>query len=1011
MNDNEGLSRYMSPVSAWAFSFGCAVGWGAFVMPGTTFLPMAGPMGTTLGLFIGALIMLILGRNYHYLMQRYQGSGGSFTFVRKTFGNDHGFLTAWFLVLTYVAIVWANVTALALIVRNVFGDILQFGFHYQLAGYDIYAGEVLFELIVLALCALVVAFRKKLAGVIQTILAIVLISGIVVGFILVLRNVNAQTTVKPLFQPDSSAVTQVFNIITLAPWAFIGFESVSHSSREFKFNSGKTFLILALAITTGYFAYTFLNDMAVLAHPSAFADWHDYISNLGEVSGRASMPVFSAVHIAAGDVGVIILTVTVFAGILTGIIGNTVASSRLVFAMSRNGILPEWFKEQAKDTTPKNAVIFIAIVSAVMPFFGRTAIGWIVDVTSIGAVIAYGYTSAVAYKCAKEEGSLHVKITGCIGVVLAVLFAAFLMIPNLVATNSLSAESYLILTIWSILGFLFFRYVFKKDSERRFGQSTVVWIVLLFIIFFTSLMWMRQQTNSQVSDSMNEINEYYTEAMIDAGMKEKDVPKSELREFEKKETKEIEDTMTYNSIVQMVLIVVSLIIMISVYTLIIRRSRQYEMEKIKAEESSHAKSTFLSNMSHDIRTPMNSIIGYVKLAKKEDITLEEMQGYMDKIEGSSQHLLALINDVLEMSRIESGKMELVEIPADLRNIIKDIDDMFRTQMSEKHIDYVVEAVKLEHPFVYCDRNRLNRVLLNLVSNAFKFTPEEGNVSVILKEIPEGSVSGISIPMSEQSDGKDNDGDIGDSGTLRETPENNSEEDQIEKVNYGFYELRVKDSGIGMSPEFAARVFESFERERTSTVSGIQGTGLGMAITKSIVDLMGGTIEVKSNQGEGTEFITRLPLRLQSESETADKPNNALSNQVETEVDFTGKRVLLVDDMDINREIAKMMLEQMGFTVFTAVNGEEAVRRVHMTESGHYDVVLMDIQMPVMDGYEATATIRALDDPEQSSIPIIAMTANAFSEDIKKAHDVGMNAHVAKPIDLNKLISAFNEVLK
>ena len=357
-----------------------------------------------------------------------------------------------------------------------------------------------------------------------------------------------------------------------------------------------------------------------------------------------------------------------------------------------------------------------------------------------------------------------------------------------------------------------------------------------------------------------------------------------------------------------------------------------------------------------------------------------MREYLDKISSSSQHLLALINDVLEMSRIESGKMDLEPIAIDLVKTMDEVEDMFATQMKEKNISFHVDASQIRHPNVMCDKNRLNRVLLNLLSNAYKFTPEGGSVSITVWEIESG------------------------------------------EPGYGDYELRVKDSGIGMTSEFAERVFDAFERERTSTVSGIQGTGLGMAITKSIVDMMGGTIDVNTASGEGTEFIIRLSFRLQSgknipsgdgAGDEVDSPKVSdgvsVGKSQTKQIDFSKLRVLLVEDMMVNREIATMLLTNLGFTIETAENGKEAVDKVSSADVGYYDLVLMDIQMPVMDGYEAAAAIRALPG-EEAQVPIIAMTANAFSEDVKKAHDAGMNAHIAKPIDVNVVTNTITEVL-
>ena len=411
------------------------------------------------------------------------------------------------------------------------------------------------------------------------------------------------------------------------------------------------------------------------------------------------------------------------------------------------------------------------------------------------------------------------------------------------------------------------------------------------------------------------------------------------------------------------------------------KSQQAELiaEKERAEEANKAKSTFLSNMSHDIRTPMNAIVGYLNLAKDLHKTCEvcpkyknepcpnnipnKMFDFLKKIDASSQHLLALINDVLEMSRIESGKMELELEGMNIVTALDEVHDMFATQMAGKNISFSVDSSGVLDKFVVCDKNRLNRVLLNLLSNAYKFTPAGGNISVTLKQVSE----------------------------VRDV--------------FADYELRVKDSGIGMTPEFAAKVFEAFERERTSTVSKIQGTGLGMAITKSIVDLMNGTIKVVTAPGEGTEFIVNVNFKLAEELE------EELTAQTAAQViDFTDKKLLLVDDIEVNREIAKMLLESEGFIVDTAVDGKDAVEKV-AASSGEYVVVLMDIQMPIMDGYTASRKIRELENETLANVPIIAMTANAFSEDIQAAKDAGMNDHIAKPIDIAQVMEKLRNVVR
>ena len=520
-----------------------------------------------------------------------------------------------------------------------------------------------------------------------------------------------------------------------------------------------------------------------------------------------------------------------------------------------------------------------------------------------------------------------------------------------------------------------------------------------------------------------------------------------------------------------------------------------------AENASRAKSAFLSSMSHDIRTPMNAIIGFTTLAAANVTNTEKVKDYLAKILSSGNHLLSLINDVLDMSRIENGKIHLEEQRANLSDIFHDIKTIIGGQIHAKQLDLFMDILDVTDEDVFCDKTRLNQVLLNLLSNAIKFTPPCGAISVRVTQLPNAP------------EGK------------------------------GMYEISVRDTGIGMSPEFVARIFEPFERERTSTVSKIQGTGLGMAISKNIIDMMGGTIEVHTEQGKGTEFVIHLTFRLQSERRSikkikeldglkalvADDDFNTCDSvtkmliavgmrsewtlsgkeavlrakqafeindafhayiidwrlpdmngievtrqiralgddtpiiiltaydwtDIEAEakaagvtafcskpmfmsdlretllvalgqreakeetvlpalhetVDFTEKHVLLAEDNELNREIALEILGEYGFMIDIAENGAEAVEKVAASRPGDYDLILMDIQMPVMDGYEATRMIRKLEEPELASIPILAMTANAFDEDRKAALNCGMNGFLSKPIDMKEVIRTLQDVFR
>lgn len=529
------------------------------------------------------------------------------------------------------------------------------------------------------------------------------------------------------------------------------------------------------------------------------------------------------------------------------------------------------------------------------------------------------------------------------------------------------------------------------------------------------------------------------------------------------------------------------------------KQRELQIALEEAQEANKSKSRFLSNMSHDIRTPMNAIIGFTELALSNIDNQSVVNDYLNKIHASSEHLLSLINDILEMSRIESGKIELHKEPVNLPDLLKSLSTIIIGQIENKHQDLFMDALDVENEDILCDRLRLEQVLLNLISNAIKYTPTGGKVSVRIKQT------------------------------------------SSEKNGRASYEIHVKDNGIGMTQEFAGKVFEAFERESTSTISGIQGTGLGMTITKKIVEMMGGRIEVETEVNKGTEFTIfvdfivntdiekqqyRIPeldgvhaLVVDDDYDTCDSTSKLLASmnmipewtlsgkeavlrarrsmelgkgygiyiidwrlpdipgievvrrirkeigesipillmtaydwisikdeavkagvngfcnkplfkselyaaltryigygemeeesEPEEQIRFDGKRVLLVDDIFINREIAMAILQEYGFEVEEAEDGQDAVKKVESADAGYYDAVLMDIQMPVMNGYEASKAIRALADQKKAAVPIIALSANAFDEDKKRSLEAGMNGHIAKPIDQAEMIEALREVI-
>lgn len=411
--------------------------------------------------------------------------------------------------------------------------------------------------------------------------------------------------------------------------------------------------------------------------------------------------------------------------------------------------------------------------------------------------------------------------------------------------------------------------------------------------------------------------------------------------------------------------VIIFVLLLLVYSLSVSRKKQMEAlkEAQNANAANIAKTTFLNHMSHDIRTPMNAIVGFTDIAMKRKPD-KEVENCLKKIRQSSEYLMTLINDVLDISRIESGKLEYKPVPADLRDIINTVSSIARGYMENRDLNFCVSREELKTPYVMADELRIREVLLNIISNAVKFTKDGGTISFVAENCP-----------------------------------GNDEHHVI--VRY-----RISDTGIGMSEEFQSRIFDEFTQENDGARTSYKGTGLGMAIAKKYVDLMGGKIEVSSRQGVGSTFTVEIPLRI------AEQILTEKEEKLRKDMDLHGLHVLLAEDNDLNAEIAVSLLEEQGMIVTRAADGKSALLQFCNTAPGTFDLILMDIMMPEMNGYETTKAIRNLSDrPDGKEIPIIAMTANAFAEDVQAALDAGMDDHVAKPMDMDILISAIEKCVK
>ena len=923
------LDRYLTPLDVWAIAFGCMVGWGVFAMPGTTFLPVAGPMGTMISMLLGMVFMLIIGENFSFLMGRSAMTGGIYSYSKEAFGRDHAFLCSWFLCLSYLTIVFLNGTALFFIVRTLFADVAQSGFHYSVAGNTIYLGETLVSVLVLASVGILFVLAKPMLQRLHTVLSIILFIGIAVTGVFCLPEAVASGALKSFGIQGLNKGYSVLSLVIMAPWAFVGFEVTAFDTAHFRFPIRKSGSILLSSIVAAAFAYITMTFVSVCSVPDGFPNWQAYIESLDGLRGVASVPTFNAAKSVMGTAGLVIMTITAVAAILTGIIGGYRATTRVLATMAEDRILSEKFQ----NTT--YSILFILVLSILLSLLGRNTLVWFVDLTSFGAIIGFGYCSAAAYKLAKAEENRKTTATGMIGTFISGIFLIVQLVPGVAALDAMESEAFLLLAFWCLIGFVFYWRTIIKSTLTEYSGMSTSGVTLFALLVYSALMWFVKHLAA--AENIHQMRQM----------------------------------LVLNGIILLVIIFVGLAVMLYIQDIVRQKHEIVEREKIHAVESSLAKSRFLFNMSHDIRTPMNAIIGYTNLARKEkDGT--KIHEFLDKIESSSQHLLALINDILEMSRIESGTIKLEFLPIDLRATFDGIRDLFSEQMRQKKLDFQVHTNQIQNQYVWCDGKNLNRVMLNIISNAYKFTPEGGHITASLFEAGSG------------------------------------------ENGYGSYEIRVQDSGIGMSKEFAEKIFTAFERERTSTVSGVEGTGLGMSITKSIVDLMGGTIEVITAPGTGTTIVIRLKLKIAEEKdvknarqETEDSAEAAKEN---TAFDFTGRRLLLVEDNMVNMEIANMILTDAGFTVETAENGKIALEKVAASLPGYYDAVLMDIQMPVMDGYEATREIRALNNKELANIPILAMTANAFKEDELAAKEAGMQAHIAKPVDVELLMKTLAMVV-
>jgi len=963
IGENDRGNAYLSPLAVIALSFGYAVGWGSFVMPGTMFLPKAGPAGTVIGFLIGTVAIVVLAFNYHKMTSSVPTSGGAYGYITKTFGYNHGFLVGWFLFLTYIAVMWANATALVLLARFLFGDLLQFGFHYSMVEFDVYLGEVLLSLSAIMICGLVCLLSKRFTIRLHTFFAIVLIIGVLVCFLAALFGHRGGTaTMAPAFSSDGPIWLQIIRIFAMVPWAFVGFEAVVQSSSEFRFPVKRTFFLLVAAILLSLLTYVMLVLLPVLALPEGYSNWSDYINDLPNLDGIAAMPVFSAARKALGPLGVAVIGGAMLSAQLTAIFATYIAVSRLIRAISDDALLPAWFGRCNGEGTPVNAILCVMCISLPIPFLGRTVIGWPVDLSNFGAAVAYGYTSAAVLMQARHDpagGHFAEKAAGLFGLIMSIAFGFLMLVPNYLSGSSLSTDSYLLLAIWCFAGFMLFRRDFILDSKGRFGHSPAVWIAVLVVIFFSSLMWFRLA----VCDSAKYI---YGEM----------IGKTITEETAQMSISHVNGDMLVKSIVELGILIASLSIILNLISVLHQREDSLILEKLKAEESANrSKSYFFSTISHDIRTPLNAIIGYSQMLKMGFRLEEDREQAINSIIGGSRSLLRLVNDMIDFARLEDGRLEFVTKPTDCNALLHDFVDFFCKAKQIQAIELRSRAEGI--PTVLIDPKRVRQILFSLVDNAAKFT-RKGFVEVR-----------ASFERTADAD----------TGTLR---------------------FEVEDTGIGISDEDLKRIASPYVQV-DSKHSRHGGTGIGLALCRKLADAMNGELTVVSTIGKGSTFTVTLrcvkvtdaapvedhdPLlellvvaNSSDPSTTQDKAPAAPEAKEKNPAEAVASRhILIADDQKVNLTVLKTILRKLGHSdVVMAKDGKEALDILTSSEKP-FDLVLTDMWMPVMNGEGLIRAIRA--DEKLASLPVHVVTADTEMQ--KKFSEIGFDSLVLKPVTVEKI---------
>ena len=803
-------ANLLSPLNVWGLSLGCAVGWGAFMVPANLYIPTAGPLGTILAMALSSILLLVIAANFCRLAEKYPDDGGIVAYTKNVLGSDHAFLAAWILLIAYLSIMWANATAVVLLARYLLGDVFEWGYLYTIANFDIYFGEVTATWGVLLIFGLFSVYGGSLKKHLNTLLAVIFLLSVAILFAALFSHSGANVF-QPLFQTYNSPVAQVLSMVMLAPWMFFGFEAVTHACHDFSFPAKKLFPIVIAAVLSGGLIYIMLAAMAVMSIPPEYSSWIMYMAARPGLDGLAGLPVFYSVHHVFGTGGLGVLCLSIFAAIITSLLGLYRTTGYLLQYMGRCAILPAWFTRQSDDKTPRNAILFVMLISLLIPFLGRVSIVWLCDVITVVGSVAYGYASYCSYVTARQEGYALGKKLGILGGAISVIFFFCPLLPGLLLGGSLETESYLMLAVWSLFGFVYYWYTFKTDKQNRFGHSTSMCVMILFLNFFSSSIWLWQMMKKRLVAAANGSAMSYGDLAVDSS-------------------------------VQMLMILVILLLMADIFITIKRKERKMTELRRLQNEINQARNTFLANISHDLNIPMEAAQASLHQSL-ENCSIcaacpeencprripDRLNNYLWQLDAHTQQLTGFIKGMIDKQAVtpEDVKKGITETPKnivtpgslDWRQVLQYAKDLFAMQMQEKNIFFDAYPIELPHPFVMCDKQRLERLLINLISNACEFTPPGGGVMVTLLETKADAYSAT-------------------------------------------YELHVNDTGANMPPVIISHMAEPFDGEATDLG--------GLCISKGLVMLMGGTLKINSQPGQGgKDIVVTLTLPLVAGSSAAD----------------------------------------------------------------------------------------------------------------------------------------------